>query len=175
MISGCSCFFIYVPPIRPLLPDGGCPHTLSAALVALRFLAALLLPVVPGLLLGLLPAVLPVVLAAVHASRLLGWFARDSVSLFRKAIHRFMEKPLLCQNKQRRDFLVRVVGVEPTRLAAQEPKSCTSANSAIPAYMCPPQSSVCQAGTVLRLYQPSRKKSIGLSVCQCINIEYFSV
>lgn len=32
-------------------------------------------------------------------------------------------------------FLVRVVGVEPTRLAAQEPKSCTSANSAIPAYM----------------------------------------
>ena len=32
-------------------------------------------------------------------------------------------------------FLVRVVGVEPTRLAAQEPKSCTSANSAIPAYI----------------------------------------
>ena len=32
-------------------------------------------------------------------------------------------------------YLVRVVGVEPTRLSAQEPKSCTSANSAIPAYM----------------------------------------
>ena len=31
-------------------------------------------------------------------------------------------------------YLVRVVGVEPTRLAAQEPKSCASANSAIPAY-----------------------------------------
>ena len=31
--------------------------------------------------------------------------------------------------------LVRVVGLEPTRLAAQEPKSCTSANSAIPAYI----------------------------------------
>ena len=30
--------------------------------------------------------------------------------------------------------LVRVVGLEPTRLAAQEPKSCASANSAIPAY-----------------------------------------
>ena len=35
-------------------------------------------------------------------------------------------------------FLVRVVGVEPTRLAAQEPKSCASANSTIPAnvYLC---------------------------------------
>jgi hypothetical protein len=32
-------------------------------------------------------------------------------------------------------FLVRVVGVEPTRLAAQEPKSCASANSTIPANM----------------------------------------
>ena len=32
-------------------------------------------------------------------------------------------------------LVVRVVGVEPTRLAAQEPKSCTSANSAIPAYI----------------------------------------
>ena len=32
-------------------------------------------------------------------------------------------------------MMVRVVGVEPTRLAAQEPKSCTSANSAIPAYI----------------------------------------
>ena len=31
-------------------------------------------------------------------------------------------------------FLVRVVGLEPTRLAAQEPKSCTSANSVISAY-----------------------------------------
>ena len=31
--------------------------------------------------------------------------------------------------------MVRVVGVEPTRLAAQEPKSCASANSAIPAYI----------------------------------------
>ena len=31
-------------------------------------------------------------------------------------------------------FLVRVVGVEPTRIAPQEPKSCASANSAIPAY-----------------------------------------
>ena len=29
---------------------------------------------------------------------------------------------------------MRVVGVEPTRLAAQEPKSCASANSTIPAY-----------------------------------------
>ena len=33
-----------------------------------------------------------------------------------------------------RDDVVRAVGFEPTRLAAQEPKSCTSANSAIPAY-----------------------------------------
>ena len=31
-------------------------------------------------------------------------------------------------------FLVRVVGLEPTRLAAQEPKSCVSTNSTIPAY-----------------------------------------
>ncbi len=30
--------------------------------------------------------------------------------------------------------LVRVVGVEPTRIASQEPKSCASANSAIPAF-----------------------------------------
>ena len=30
--------------------------------------------------------------------------------------------------------LVRVVGVEPTRISSQEPKSCASANSAIPAY-----------------------------------------
>ena len=30
--------------------------------------------------------------------------------------------------------LVRVVGVEPTRISPQEPKSCTSANSAIPAW-----------------------------------------
>ena len=29
--------------------------------------------------------------------------------------------------------LVRVVGVEPTRISSQEPKSCASANSAIPA------------------------------------------
>ena len=34
-----------------------------------------------------------------------------------------------------RPYMVRVVGVEPTRLSAQEPKSCTSANSAIPAYI----------------------------------------
>jgi hypothetical protein len=32
------------------------------------------------------------------------------------------------------DFLVRIVGVEPTRIAPQEPKSCASANSAISAY-----------------------------------------
>ena len=31
--------------------------------------------------------------------------------------------------------MVRVVGVEPTRLAAQEPKSCVSANSTNSAYM----------------------------------------
>ena len=31
-------------------------------------------------------------------------------------------------------FLVRVAGVEPARLSVQEPKSCASANSAIPAY-----------------------------------------
>ena len=31
--------------------------------------------------------------------------------------------------------LVRVVGVEPTRITSQEPKSCASANSAIPAYI----------------------------------------
>ena len=30
--------------------------------------------------------------------------------------------------------VVRVVGLEPTRLLAQEPKSCTSANSATPAF-----------------------------------------
>ena len=47
--------------------------------------------------------------------------------------------------------LVRVVGVEPTRLAAQEPKSCTSANSAIPA-------------CVLSSYQPWGEKSIRFSV-----------
>ena len=29
---------------------------------------------------------------------------------------------------------LRIVGLEPTRLAAQEPKSCTSANSVISAY-----------------------------------------
>ena len=32
-------------------------------------------------------------------------------------------------------YLVRVTGVEPAHLAAQEPKSCVSANSTIPAYM----------------------------------------
>ena len=32
-------------------------------------------------------------------------------------------------------IMVRVVGVEPTRITAQEPKSCASANSAIPAYI----------------------------------------
>lgn len=31
-------------------------------------------------------------------------------------------------------IMVRVVGVEPTRITSQEPKSCASANSAIPAY-----------------------------------------
>src|SRR5699024_677850 len=35
------------------------------------------------------------------------------------------------------DELVRVAGVEPARLAAQEPKSCASANSAIPAWLHP--------------------------------------
>ena len=30
--------------------------------------------------------------------------------------------------------MVRVTGLEPARLSAQDPKSCTSANSAIPAY-----------------------------------------
>ena len=33
---------------------------------------------------------------------------------------------------------MRVVGVEPTRLAAQEPKSCASANSTIPASVISP-------------------------------------
>ena len=33
--------------------------------------------------------------------------------------------------------MVRVVGVEPTRISPQEPKSCASANSAIPAGICP--------------------------------------
>ena len=32
-------------------------------------------------------------------------------------------------------IMVRVVGVEPTRITSQEPKSCASANSAIPAYI----------------------------------------
>ena len=46
----------------------------------------------------------------------------------------------LCHKKKTADcarqsvVLVRVVGVEPTRIASQEPKSCASANSAIPAY-----------------------------------------
>ena len=31
--------------------------------------------------------------------------------------------------------LVRIVGVEPTRITSQEPKSCASANSAISAYL----------------------------------------
>ena len=35
-------------------------------------------------------------------------------------------------------FLVRVVGLEPTRLTAQEPKSCVSTNSTIPAYLISP-------------------------------------
>lgn len=35
-------------------------------------------------------------------------------------------------------FLVRVVGLEPTRLTAQEPKSCVSTNSTIPAYSVSP-------------------------------------
>ena len=34
--------------------------------------------------------------------------------------------------------LVRVVGLEPTRLTAQEPKSCVSTNSTIPAYLISP-------------------------------------
>ena len=34
-----------------------------------------------------------------------------------------------------RDDVVRVVGLEPTRIAAQEPKSCVSANFTIPAYI----------------------------------------
>ena len=32
-------------------------------------------------------------------------------------------------------LLVRVTGVEPAHLAAQDPKSCVSANSTIPAYL----------------------------------------
>ena len=47
-------------------------------------------------------------------------------------------------------FLVRAVGLEPTRIAPQEPKSCTSTNSAMPAEM-----------TALTSYQPFPKKSNG--------------
>ena len=32
--------------------------------------------------------------------------------------------------------MVRVAGVEPVHLSAQDPKSCVSANSTIPAYCC---------------------------------------
>ena len=40
-------------------------------------------------------------------------------------------------------ILVRVTGVEPARIAAQEPKSCVSANSTIPAYVCQPEPPTC--------------------------------
>ena len=46
----------------------------------------------------------------------------------------FCEKHTLDKPEGLSSVLVRVMGVEPTRLAAQEPKSCTSANSVIPAY-----------------------------------------
>ncbi len=55
------------------------------------------------------------------------------------AIEKTLETQVFPQTKNRSkrynacSGVVRVVGVEPTRLAAQEPKSCTSANSAIPA------------------------------------------
>ena len=49
-----------------------------------------------------------------------------------------------------RDDVVRAVGFEPTRLAAQEPKSCTSTNSAMPAEM-----------AALTSYQPFPEKSNG--------------
>ena len=35
-----------------------------------------------------------------------------------------------------RSYMVRVAGVEPVHLSAQDPKSCVSANSTIPAYCC---------------------------------------
>ena len=47
-------------------------------------------------------------------------------------------------------FLVRAVGLEPTRIAPQEPKSCTSTNSAMPAEM-----------VALTSYQPFPEKSNG--------------
>ena len=43
------------------------------------------------------------------------------------------ERGICC--KQMPLSLVRVAGVEPARLSAQEPKSCASANSAIPAWL----------------------------------------
>lgn len=56
---------------------------------------------------------------------------------------------------------MRVVGVEPTRLAAQEPKSCASANSTIPAY-----------SSILQL-QPNRLNIVSVpaeKVNHCIDI-----
>ena len=41
--------------------------------------------------------------------------------------------PNSLSNAVRTLAMVRVVGLEPTRLAAQEPKSCVSTNSTIPA------------------------------------------
>lgn len=45
------------------------------------------------------------------------------------------KKPPCSTDAARRSVLVRVKGVEPLRISSQEPKSCASANSAIPAYM----------------------------------------
>ena len=53
-------------------------------------------------------------------------------------------------------FLVRVVGVEPTRISPQEPKSCTSANSVIPAYIgiLAQRRFPCQSGDCIRHILP---------------------
>lgn len=66
--------------------------------------------------------------------------------------------------------MVRVVGVEPTRLAAQEPKSCTSANSAIPAHGPAPQEvpeSGCQSESTscidIHFYTYTKAKRLALA------------
>lgn len=61
--------------------------------------------------------------------------------------------------------MVRVVGVEPTCLAAQEPKSCASANSAIPAYNAFNYISLLSENQVFPFYL---KKEGGLTICDLI-------
>ena len=59
-------------------------------------------------------------------------YSKVSKALYNKGFE--YRKSTMVSYQNHRAYMVRVVGLEPTRLAAQEPKSCVSTNSTIPAY-----------------------------------------